>query len=80
MSLRTMGTIALGPNGKFQGIIRCFNLVSGENFIQNWKESSELKMPINAISCIKRVAKNQKCVKGINFVDHHNDIDATIST
>lgn len=71
MKSRTVGAIALGPNGNLQGGIRCYNLVTGKILSRSRNDYTPLKMPEDAIRRIKTITKNS--VKGLIFGDRNND-------
>jgi hypothetical protein len=67
MKSRTVGAIALGPNGNLQGGVRFFSLLTGKILSRSRHNYTPLKMPEDAIRRIKTMTKN--CVKGLSFGD-----------
>jgi hypothetical protein len=71
MKSRTVGAIALGPNGNLQGGIRFYSLVTGKILNRSRHDYTPLKMPEDAILRIKTITKNS--VKGLIFGDRNNN-------
>ena len=72
MYLCTIDAIDMGPCGNFQGGIRRFSIATGRILECTWSNVEARKMPINAIKCVKYVAKGQKEEKGLKFGDRKN--------
>jgi hypothetical protein len=77
MKSRTVGAIALGPNGNLQGGIRLFSLVTGKILNRSRKDYTILKMPEDAIRRINTMTKNS--MKGLIFGDRNNNNLETFS-
>ena len=76
MKERTVGAIALGPSGNFQGGIRCYSLLTGKVLLRTIADVTRLKMPQEAIRRLTYRAKKQKAAKGLEFADRHGNVDA----
>jgi hypothetical protein len=75
MKSRTVGAIALGPNGNLQGGVRFYSLVTGKILNRSRHDYTPLKMPEDAILRIKTMTKNS--VKGLIFGDRNNNTTET---
>jgi hypothetical protein len=71
MKSRTVGSIALGPNGNLQGGVRFYSLITGKILNRSRNDYTPLKMPEDVIRRIKTLTKNS--VKGLIFGDRNND-------
>jgi hypothetical protein len=71
MKSRTVGAIALGPNGNLQGGVRFYSLITGKILNRSCHDYTPLKMPEDVIRRIKTMTKNS--VKGLIFGDRNNN-------
>eukprot|EP00536_Pseudo-nitzschia_multiseries_P017800 jgi/Psemu1/52590/gm1.52590_g len=76
MTERTIGAIALGPTGSLQqGGVRFYSLLTGEYLDRHKKDYKLLPIPLDAIKCIERLAR-QSCT-GLTFSDRNNTVYGT---
>lgn len=76
MNLQTIGALAFGPPGNFQGSICCYSLLTCKILHHLFCEVTVLKMPENVKRYLRYIVRKEKAVKGLTFGDYNNNIDS----